>query len=296
MKKVKFKLINLSPYFFIAPALIGLLIFKISPIFQSAWLSLVKYNIINPSASEYIGLENFRKLFFGDRFIWQNLWHTVQYSLLTVIPGMVLSLVLALILVESWFKFSNLIRSILFLPHIISITITSLIWTYIYNPTFGFLNLVLSWFDLPPQGWIGHPDTAMICVAIAVIWKGLGYNITIWTAGIMGISAEFRDAAKVDGANYLQELFYIRLPLLKPVILFLGILGFIGSFQGFDAIYTLTGGGPIRSTEVIVFHLWRVAFTEYNFGYAAAISWLIFIILVVLSLFQMKFLGTEEKI
>jgi multiple sugar transport system permease protein len=289
----KDKLLSLSPYIFIAPAMLGLLIFKIWPIFPSAWLSFIDYKIINPGASEFVGLANFKKLLFVDRYVWPSMWHTVQYSLLTVIPGLVLSFILALVLSESWFMFSRFFRAILFLPYIVSITITSLIWMYLYNPSFGLLNYMLSWFNIPQQEFLGHPDSAMICVAISVIWKGLGYNITIWTAGIMGISTEYRDAARVDGASYLQELFTIRIPLLKPVIMFLCVLGFIGSFQGFDAIYIMTGGGPIRATEVIVYHLWQSAFKEYNFGYAASISWMIFIILIAISLFQMKILGRE---
>lgn len=281
-------------YMFIAPAIILLIIFKIAPIFQTAWLSVMKYDIVNTANSQFVGLKNFQRLL-GDRYILADLWHTVQYSLGTVIPGMVLSLLLSLILTERWFKGGNVARAMLFVPYVISVTIAGLIWSYIYNPTFGVLNYMLSWFGIPPQPWIGHPSTAMNCLIVMAIWKSLGYNITIWTAGLTGISAEYRDAARVDGASYLEELFYIRLPLLKPVILFLGVLGFINSFQSFDAIYVMTNGGPVRSTEVIVYYLWKAAFKDYNFGYAAVISWIVFVILIVLSLLQMKLFGREDK-
>lgn len=293
MKHNALKWRNYYPYFFIAPAMVLLLIFKIAPIFQSAWLSFLKYDIVNPDNSRFIGLDNFKRLF-TDRFILPDLWHTVQYSLGTVIPGLMLSLVLALILTEAWVKCKGAIRAVLFLPYIISITIAGLIWSFIYNPDFGVLNYVLSWFGVPPVSWLGHPSTAIWSIVAMAVWKSLGYNIIIWTAGINGISGEYRDAAKVDGASYLKELWHIRLPLLKPVILFLSILGFINSFQSFDAIYVMTNGGPIRSTEVIVYYLWKIAFKDFNLGYAAAVSWLVFLILVVLSMVQMRLLRGDD--
>ncbi len=293
--KTRRKILSKStPILFIFPALLVLIVFRIVPIFQAAWLSLMDYSVVNPSASKFIGFDNFRKLF-SDRFILPDLWHTVEYSIGTVIFGLLISFLLSLILTESWFRLANGCRAILFLPYIISFTITGMLWAYIYNPTFGLLNYALSAFGIPPQPWLGDPSTAMLCIVIMSIWKSLGYNVIIWTAGITSISTEYRDAAKVDGANYWQELIHIRIPLLRPVITFLLILGFIGSFQSFDAVYVMTLGGPVRSTEVIVFYLWKIAFKEYNFGYAAAISLLVFVILVILSLIQFKFLGKEEK-
>ena len=291
--KGAFKWRRAYPYFFIAPAVILLFIFKILPIFQSGWLSFLNYNVVLPDQSKFVALENFERMI-NDRFIWADLWNTLLYTLGSVIPGLIISLVISLVLAESWVKLKGTIRAILFLPYIISITIAGLIWSFIYNPDFGVLNYILSLFGIPPVSWLGLPSMAMWSIIIVAIWKSLGYNIIIWTAGVTGISGEYRDAAKVDGANYLQELWYVRLPLLKPVALFLSMLGIINSFQSFDAVYVMTKGGPIRSTEVIVYYLWKIAFTEYDLGYAAAISWLVFIILVVLSLLQMRLTREED--
>lgn len=293
VKKGTFIRRNTYPYLFIAPALILLLVFKIYPIFQSVRLSFIHYNLIIPSKSEFVGLENFERLT-RDRHVWAALKNTVHYALGSVIPGLVISLILSLLLVEAWVKFKGTIRAVLFLPYIISITIAGLVWSFIYNPDFGMLNYLLSFIGVSPISWLGNPSLAMWSVIVVAIWKNLGYNIIIWTAGITAISSEYRDAAKVDGANYIQELWYVRLPLLKPVFLFLSMLGIINSFQSFDAIYVMTEGGPIRSTEVIVYYLWKMAFGEYDLSYAAAISLLVFGILIILSLLQM-WLTREEK-
>jgi len=283
---------KIIPYLFIAPSLTVLLIFAIMPIFQSISLAFMDYKIIDVSKSVFVGLENFKRLI-ADRYIWNALYNTVFFSIGTVFTGMLISLAITLVITESWFKFQAFARGIIFIPFVLSMTIVGLIWSWLYTPSFGLLNYVLRFFGVPPQQFLGDPRIALLCVIIVVVWKGLGYSITIWCAGILGISTEYREAARVDGASWIQELLYIRLPLLKPVILFLMVMGFIGSFQSFDIIYVMTRGGPMRRTEVIVYYLWYNAFQRYEISYASAIAWLIFIILIVLSLFQFKLLGKE---
>jgi len=172
--------------------------------------------------------------------------------------------------------------------------ISGLVWSYIYQPDFGILNLILRTLHLPEQKLLGQPKMAMWAVIIMVVWRDLGYRVTIWSAGILSISKDYTDAARIDGASWLQEILFIKLPLLKPVAMFLTVLGIIGSFQAFESVYVLTSGGPARGTEVIVYNLWRMAFANNNIGYASAIAWLLFVILISFTLFQIKLLYGEE--
>ena len=284
-----------AAYIFILPSLLLIIIFRIVPIFLSIWLSMTEFNIANPATSKFVGLENFKEML-EDKYLWQALKTTVYYSLGTVFPGILLGLFFALIISEGWFKFASTARVIYFTPVILSTTIAGLIFSWIYHPSFGLLNYFLSFFNIPSKAWLGDPKLALSCVMVMIVWKGLGYNITIWTAGLLGIPSEYRDAAKVDGCTWWQEFLHIRAPLLKPVLLFLTVLGFIGSFQSFDAIYVMTGGGPIHTTRVIVYYLWQNAFQWLKLGYASAIAWLLFIVLIGLTYLQFKSYGKEAEL
>jgi multiple sugar transport system permease protein len=183
---------------------------------------------------------------------------------------------------------------IIFIPFVISMTIAGLLWSWLYSPTVGLFNFVLAFLHLPTLTFLGDPRIAMLCIIVMAVWKGLGYNVTIWSAGILGLPKDFHDAAVIDGANFAQEFFLIRLPLLRPVLMFLTVLGFIGSFQSFDAVYVLTQGGPINRTRVLVFYLWQNAFQQIKMGYASTIAWLLFVILIVLTYLQFRGYGRQE--
>ena len=284
---------DVIPYLFIAPSIIILFFFSVVPIFQSIRLALLDYNVINPHLSRYIGWVNFRKLF-HDPYVWQALWNTAYFSFGTVVPGIILSLILSLIITERWFRFQHFARVIIFIPFVISMTIAGLLWSWLYAPTVGFFNFVLTSVGLPALTYLGNPRLAMLCIIVMAVWKGLGYNVTIWSAGILGLPKDYHDAAVIDGATYSQELFRIRLPLLRPVLMFLTVLGFISSFQSFDAVYVLTQGGPLNRTRVLVFYLWQNAFQQIKMGYASTIAWLLFVILIVLTFLQFRGYGKQE--
>lgn len=284
---------KLTPYLFIAPSMMILLIFCVLPIFISAYLSLVDFKVINPAASKFVGLANFKKLF-RDPFVKEALLNTFYYGFASVLPGLAISLAFALLITEKWFTWEKPFRTIVFIPYILSMTICAMVWSWLYSPTLGLFNYFLSLLGLPTQKFLGDPRSAMNCIVIMVIWKSLGYNVTIWSAGLLSLPTENREAARIDGANWIQELWYIRLPQLKPVTMFLTMLGFIGSFQSFDAIYMMTDGGPLRSTQVIVYYLWKTGFEDLKMGYASAMAWLLFIILIGLTVLQAKAYGLEE--
>ena len=283
-----------APYVLIAPALLILLVFNVIPIFYSIWLALIKYNVVMPDKSQFVGLDNFAKLF-RDEFLWRNTGNTFIYAVGTLVPGLVLSFIFALLICEPWFRFQGTTRSLLFIPSIISIAICGLIWSYIFQPDFGILNRILLFLHLPEQKLLGQPKYAMWAVNIMVIWRDLGYRITFWSAGILSISSEYTEAAHIDGATWFQELIYVRLPLLRPILVFLSVLGVIGSFQAFDAIYALTSGGPAGSTEVLVFYIWKVAFGQNNLGYASAIAWFMFIFLIFFTILQMRIFQSDSE-
>jgi len=279
--------IPLAPYVFLFPAITVILIFRIAPIFYSAWLSFVKYNMVSPELSKGVGFANFQRIL-TDSFVWNGLASTVYYAVGTLLIGLLLSLLFAILICEPWMKFSSGIRSALFIPYILSVTITGLIWSFMYQPSFGLFNYILNRLGLPDQRWTADLKQAMPSVIAMVVWRDLGYRITIWSAGLLSISKDYTEAARIDGASWLKELWYIRLPLLRPVTMFLTVLGLIGAFQAFESVYVMTGGGPANRTKVFVLYLWETAFGKMNMSYAAAMAWILFIILVILTLIQLK--------
>ncbi len=281
------------PYIFIAPALVLLVIFRLWPIIQSAQLSLTEFKIMNPALSTFVGLKNYAQMI-QDKYVGQALLNTLYYSVGSVVPGLFFSLLVALIITEQWFKFQHFARVIFFLPTILSLTIAGLIFSWMYHPSFGLFNFILHAVGLRDVQWLGDPHIAMISVIIMVVWRNLGYSITVWSAGILAVPMEFRDAARIDGASWFQEFWYIRFPILRPVLLFLAVLGFLGSFQGFESIFVLTGGGPVNKTRLIVLYLYQQAFQRYEMGYASAIAWLTFLILIGLTYVQFRLMGRQE--
>jgi multiple sugar transport system permease protein len=281
------------PYIFIAPALVLLVIFRLLPIIQSAQLSLTEFKIINPALSTFVGLKNYAQLI-QDKYVGEALLNTLYYSVGSVVPGLFLSLLVALIITEHWFKFQHFARVIFFLPTILSLTIAGLIFSWMYHPSFGLFNFILHTVGLRDVQWLGDPHIAMMSVIFMVVWRNLGYSITIWSAGILAVPMEYRDAARIDGASWFKEFWYIRFPILRPVLLFLAVLGFLGSFQGFESIYVLTNGGPVNTTRTIVLYLYQIAFQKYEMGYASAIAWLTFLILIGLTYVQFRLMGRQE--
>ena len=276
-----------TAYLLVLPTIVLLIIFRIIPMFQSAYLSLTNYSFVNPAKSKFIGLKNFVDMI-HDKDTFKALWNTVYYSVVSLIPGVVIALLFALVITEKWFKFAGFARVVFFIPVVLSVAIAGVLFSWLYHPTIGFFNYILYSLDMKPVKWLGDPKMAMNSVVLMVIWKNLGYNITIWCAGILSIPEDYRDAGKIDGANAWQDFWRIRFPLLRDVLLFLTVLGFLGSFQSFDAIYVLTGGGPMLSTRVIVFYLWENAFRFYKMGFASAQAWFLFVILIGLTYVQFR--------
>lgn len=279
-------------YVFILPSLIILSVFVFWPIVQSLVLSLQKwqFGVADPP---WVGLENFARLF-ADRRFWGALRNTLNYTLVTVPIGLLLSLLLALALNEK-LPGRALLRSAFFLPVIASLAIVAIVWKFLLNPDIGLLAYWLKQLGIPTNNWLRDVRYAMPAVMMVAIWKSLGFNMVIFLAGLQGISETYYEAAKVDGANRWQRFRFVTLPLLRPTLIFVLVISVIGSFQVFDQVYVMTPrGGPLFSTETLVTYIYYQGVELIDISYAASIGVVLFFIVFVLTLIQLRVLRFRE--
>jgi len=183
------------------------------------------------------------------------------------------------------------LRALYFLPSVMSFVAIALVWMWIYHPTFGAANYLLSFVGLPPLQWLNDTQTAMLSVVVFTVWLGMGYQMVIFLAGLQGIPEELYDAARIDGAGAWQRFKRITVPMLKPTTFFILITSLIGSFQTFTSIYVMTAGGPVGSTDVIVYHIYKAAWEQLRMGYASAMAWVLFILIMIASWIQFRVVG-----
>ncbi len=272
---------------FLAPSIVHLTIFVFTPIAFSAYLSLHRWDMVVPD-TPYVGLENFRKII-ADPSFWNALKNTFIFTL-NVPVGMTIALSVAAML-HRRSRGIAFLRALYFLPSVTSFVAIALVWMWIYHPSFGIANVLLSAIGLPPMQWLNSTQTAMLSVVIFSVWLGLGYQMVIFLAGLQGISEELYDAARIDGAGGRQQFWRITLPLLKPTTFFILITSLISSFQVFTSVYVLTAGGPVGSTDVIVYHIYKAGWEQLRMGYASALSWMLFVLVMVVTWLQFRFVG-----
>lgn len=247
-------------------------------------LSFTRYDII--TAPEFTGLENYIELF-KDPIIRQTTKNTVLYSLMVVPIGMCLSLLLA-VLLDQKIGLKRFFRAAYFIPAITSMVVVAIVWQWIYNPEFGILNWVLSFFGIEGKRWLLDAKTALPALAVVGIWKNAGYNMIIFLSGLQGISNTYYEAAMLDGATKWQQFRSITLPLLMPTTFFVFVTSVISSFQVFDQVMLMTNGGPGRATSVLAHYLYQNAFKYFKMGYACAIAVLLFAIIMALTVINMR--------
>jgi len=267
------------------PLISILAIFVLIPVGASLVLSFYKWDII--SSPRFVGLQNYVRLVGQDLF-WISLKNTLTYTVAVVAIGLVLALSLALLLNETWLRGKTFFRTVYFIPVITSMVVTSMIWSWLYSPMYGILNYILKILGLPMQKWLSDPKLAMICIILMTIWKFLGYHTIIFLAGLQGIPEQMYEAAMLDGSNWWQRFRYITLPLLKPTTFFITVMAIIGSFQVFDQVYIMTKGGPLYSTTVLVVYLYNNAFRYFRMGFGCAIAWVLFGIIFIVTLVQLR--------
>jgi multiple sugar transport system permease protein len=265
-------------YLFIAPNLIVTLCFAILPIFFALYMSLTDWNLL--SAPHFIGLDNYQKIL-ADRVARQTFFNTFYFFVISVPLNVFLSLVLAVLLNQK-IRGIAFFRTAYYLPYISASVAVSLMFMWILSNG-GLLNQALGLAGIRPVGWLTNPGTAMNSVIGVTIWKGLGLNMIIFLAALQDLPKELLEAAEIDGANPIQRFFKITIPLLSPVIFFVVITGVIGSFQSFDLVYNMTQGGPGRATTIIGYYIWKQAFDYLHMGYGAALAYIVFIAILILT-------------
>ncbi|MEG7531638.1 MAG: sugar ABC transporter permease [Hungatella sp.] len=272
-------------YAFLLPNFIGFLIFTLVPIVCSMGLSVMEWDSSNPMT--FVGLDNFKRLVTDETFK-ISLWNTVYYSIFTVPLTMAAALGLALILNQKM-KGINIFRTIFFFPHVASLVAIAVVWNLLFHPTLGPVNHVLRFLGMAnPPGWTASVEWAMPVIIIVSIWKSMGYYMILYLSGLQAIPSELYEAAKVDGANAFERFKSITLPMLTPTTFFVSIMLTIACFKVFDLISVMTNGGPGRATNVLVLNIYNTAFINYEFGYASAISMVLFVIVLAITIFQFR--------
>lgn len=283
MKKIFEKLLNeqaFAGYLFILPAIVGTLIFIIIPIFCSFGLSFTKWDLLNPI--EFVGMDNYKAVFTEPVLI-KILINTFVYAISTTVFGVLIPLVLAYIL-NSKIRGSEFFKTAYFLPFITPMIVIGIIWEWIFDPNIGILNQLLNIH----VNWLYDTNFAMPALIIVSVWKLIGYNMIIFLSGFSTMNNDLLEASKIDGANEFETFKYVSIPLLSPTIFFVVIITAISSFQVFDLIYVMTQGGPLDSTNVLVYAIYKNAFEYFNIGKASALAYVLFAIILVLTICQWK--------
>lgn len=278
-QKRKDRLIILS---FLAPNIIGFLIFTLIPVFATAFISLTEWNLIGEM--KFVGLANYVKVFDTKRF-YQVMKNTLFYTVATVPIGLFLALCLS-VLMNRKIKGVTVYRTIYYLPVVSSGVAIALLWKYIYADNVGLLAMVWQFFGAQAPRWITSTKWSMISISIMSVWKGLGGTIVLLLAGLQAISPSYYEAAKIDGANGWKQFTNVTIPLLTPTLFFQLIMSIINSFQVFDATQILTEGGPGFSSTSIVYYIYTAAFKDLKFGYACALAMVLFFIILVITVIQ----------
>ncbi|MEK3885344.1 sugar ABC transporter permease [Paenibacillus sp. PL2-23] len=276
---------RLIAYSFLLPNIVGYLIFILIPVIFSFFLGFVDWNGFNPP--KFIGFDNYIRLFSDDAFN-ISFWNTIWFTLLSVPIKLFLSLLIAVALNKGiravkWF------RTAVFLPYISATIAVAVVWQLLFNPSKGPINSFLYSIGIEnPPGWLTSTTWALPAVALVGIWQTIGYYMIIYLAGLQGIPKHLYEAADIDGAGAVTKFFKITIPSLSPVIFFTVVISMINTFKTFDLIYIMTLGGPGRSTNVLVYTIYDVAFKRFELGYAAAISYVLFAIIFIFTLLQFR--------
>ncbi|MBZ4645977.1 MAG: multiple sugar transport system permease protein [Petroclostridium sp.] len=265
------------------PNFLGFLIFVFLPVIAAFVLSFAQWDLINPI--KWVGFGNYIELFKDEVFI-KVFWNTIYFSVGTVPVGIALSLLLAIALDQNIMGI-KFYRAAYFLPVISSMVAVAVVWQWIYNPEYGLLNFLLSVIGIKGPSWLSSTTWAMPAIMITNIWKGLGFNMLLFLAGLQGISESYYEAADMDGASWFAKFRHITIPLLSPTTFFVTVMSIINSFQVFDSVFLMTKGGPNRSTSVLVHYLYQNAFQYFRMGYASAIAYVLFFLVLFFTLIQL---------
>jgi len=282
----------LTAYVILIPAFIYFAVFFFYPIGIEFWASLRDGQpLIGPST--YVGLDNYERALSDERTL-NSLEVTFKFTIGSTLLTAAVGLALAVMLNQP-LRGRILARSVLFFPYMIATVIVALIWRNILDPYLGILNSVLYQLNLPEQFWLTDPDKALPTIIGLTVWQNMGYAMVLFLAGLQNIPAEYYEAAKIDGANGYRQFRHVTIPLLAPTTLFVTVISVINNLQAFIPAYVITRGGPADATRLYGFHVFNVAFTELNFGYASAQAFLMFLIILVLTVIQLGLGGRSVE-
>ena len=277
---------------YITPGMLVFLVFCIAPIFMTLFYSFTEYNLAQPP--KWLGLENYEKVFANTQ-LRKSFVNTVWYVIITVPLQTILAMMVANFLAEYLNnRYGRFLRSVIFIPTLASYVAAASVWEVILASRGGLLNQFLEIFGLGPYNWLGEPTSALVWVGLVAVWKSVGYFTIIFYAGIMNIDVTVREAALVDGATPRQRFWRITVPLLKPIIYLNVTLGIIWSFQAFDVVYKLTGGGPYGATSTVAYIIYAYAFQDFRIGYASAVAVLLLVVILIVHFVQQSLLDEEE--
>ena len=279
-----------APYYFMIPTMLIFCVFMVYPILNSFILSFQEFKF---GEYKFIGLRNYTMLL-KDPVFHAALRNTLTYLAIQMPIMIILALFLANLLNQKFIRAKALFRISIFMPAITGLVAYSLVFMLLLNTDYGMINFVLKFIGLNPVEWLNDPLNSKFALMMAVTWRWTGYNMVIMIAGLQGIPEEIYEAADIDGANGIQKFFQVTVPMMKPIILFCAITSTIGTLQLFDESYILTKGGPDNATITIAHYLYNTGFRYVNFGYAAAISYVLVFIIALLSFIQFKIAGSED--
>lgn len=276
---------------FALPFLLVYLVFMVFPLGFGLFISFFNWDILSSGA--FVGWANYQRLF-QDELFFSSLWHTVEFVLITTPVLMVLGFSMAL-LVTGNSPLRKVSEHVFFIPYILSMTVVGTLWAWLMQRDYGLLNQIIRQLGGESVGWLTNPDQAMWSVGIATYWWTAGFNMILFSAGIKQISKEIYESSQIDGANFFQTLFRITIPLVKPTAALCLILQVIASFNVFGQVYVMTGGGPHGRTRVLTQYIYEAGFRYFKMGYSAAMAYILFLIILVISIIQYVALGKERS-
>ncbi|WP_432520295.1 carbohydrate ABC transporter permease [Kineococcus sp. SYSU DK006] len=281
---------RLTALAFIAPALLGFAVFYFWPTLRGFYFSFTEYDVFN--APVWVGLDNYRAVL-ADATFWNSMKVTVLYVAINIGTQTVLALLLAVLLHR--LTRSVLVRSVIVLPYLISNVVVALVFYWMLDAQIGIANQFLGWLGVDPVAFFGDQNWAIPTIALVNTWRHLGYTALLLFAGMLMIPGTVYEAGRVDGASEWQMFWRITLPLLRPVLALVLVITVIGSFQAFDTVAVTTSGGPAEASNVIQYYIFDLAFQRYQFGYASAVSVVLFLILTIVAFFQLRLMRADQS-
>lgn len=275
---------------FLIPATIGFVTFYLVPAVRGAWFSFTEYTVLTPP--QYVGLDNYERLV-QDPLFWNAMTVTVYYVLMNIALQTVLAVAIAVLMQR--LTRSTIVRGVVLLPYFVANVVVALVWFFMLDFQMGIVNVLLGWVGIEPQAFFGDPALGLPTIALINVWRHMGYTALLIFAGLQMIDRQVYEAAEIDGAGPWRQFWSVTLPLLRPVLALVLVVTVTGSFQIFDTVAVTTGGGPVDATRVVYLYIYDLAFGQLDFGYASAISVVLFLVLLGVALLQLRLTRANQS-